>query len=48
MERLNEAHLKHLFEKTHSLQANSDRVCQEIPRLLLEPVVLKPSPFFPL
>jgi hypothetical protein len=45
MERLNQAQLKY-FEKTHPLQADSDTVCQEIPRLLLEPVVLKPSPFF--
>jgi hypothetical protein len=47
MERLNDAQLKYLFEKTHLLQANSDTVCQEIPRcLLLEPVVLKASPCF--
>jgi hypothetical protein len=48
MERLNEAQLKYLYEKTRPLQANSDTVCQEIPRLLLEPVVLKPSPCSPL
>ena len=43
MERLNEAQWRYLFEKTHPLQADSDTVCQEIPRLLLEPVVLKPT-----
>ena len=48
MERLNEAQLKYLFEKTYPLQADSDTVCQQIPRHLLEPVVIKPSPSSPL